>query len=148
MEHTKLHNIFGISLLLDFRNAFDTIEWSFLQNALNFFNFGDSIKPWVSAFCTGPESAVLNNGFSTNYFQLSRGVRQGCPLSPFLFILEAEILACKIRQDKEKQGIRIFNSEAKIGQFVDDTALICKSCHSVEKQSKCQTPLGISLVCV
>ena len=103
---------------------------------LNFLNFGDSIKRWVSTFYTGPESAVLNNGFSTNYYQLSRGVRQGCPLSPYPFILGAEILARKI-QDKEIQGIRIFNSEVKISQFVDDTALICKSCHSVEKQSKC-----------
>ena len=121
MEHTKLHNIPGILLLLDFRKAFDTIEWSFIQNTLNFLNFGDGIKRWVSTFYTGPESAVLNNGFSTNYFELSRGVRQGCPLSPYLFILGAEILACKIRQDKEIQGIRIFNSEAKISQFADDT---------------------------
>ena len=101
MEHTKLHNIPGILLLLDFRKAFDTIEWSFIQNTLNFLNFGDGIKRWVSTFYTGPESAVLNNGFSTNYFELSRGVRQGCPLS--------------------------------ISQFADDTSLICKSCHSVEK---------------
>ena len=85
----------------------------------------------VSAFYTAPESAVLNNGFSTNYFQLSRGVRQGCSLSPYLSILGAEILACKTCQDKEIQGIRIFNSEAEISQFADDTSLICKSCHSV-----------------
>ena len=62
MEHAKLHNILGILLLLDFRKAFDTIEWSFIQNS-------DSIKRWVSTFYTGPDSAVLNNGFCfTNYF--------------------------------------------------------------------------------
>ena len=148
MEHTKLHNIPGILLLLDFRKAFDTIEWSFIQNTLSFLNFGDGIKRWVSTFYTGPESAVLNNGFSTNYFQLSRGVRQGCPLSPYLFILGAEILACKIRQNKEIQGIRIFNSEAKISQFADDTSLICKSCHSVEKAIEVLDSFGIYLVCV
>ena len=79
MEQTKLQNIPGILLLLDFRKAFDTIEWSFIQNTLNLLNFGDGIKRWVSTFYTSPESAVLNNGFSTNYFQLSRGARQGCP---------------------------------------------------------------------
>ena len=133
MEHTKLHNIPGILLLLDFRKAFDIIECSFFENTLNFLNFGDGIKRWVSTSYTGPESAVLNNGFSTNYFELSRGVRQTCPLSPYLFILGAEFLPCKIRQGKEIQGIRIFNSEAKISQFADDTSLICKSCHSVER---------------
>ena len=50
MEHTKLYNIPGILLLLDFRKAFDTIEWSFIQNTLNFLNFGDGIKRWVSTF--------------------------------------------------------------------------------------------------
>ena len=76
MEHTKLYNIPGILLLLAFRKGFDTIEWPSIQNTLNFLNFGDGIKRWISTFYTGLESAVLNNGFSTNYFQLSRGVRQ------------------------------------------------------------------------
>lgn len=133
LEQTKLQNIPGILLLLDFQKAFDTIEWSYIQNTLDLLNFGQSIKRWISTFYTNPESAVLNNGFSTNYFQLSRGVRQGCPLSPYLFILGVEILACKIRQDKEIQGIKIFNSEVKISQFADDTSLICNSCESVEK---------------
>ena len=123
MEQTKLQNIPGILILLDFLKAFDTIEWSFIQNTLNLLNFGVGIKRWVSVFYSSPESAVLNNGFSTNYFQLSRGVRQGCPLSPYLFILGVEILACKIRQNKEMQGIKVFNSEAKISQFADDTSL-------------------------
>ena len=48
-------------------------------------------------------------------------------MSPYLFILGTEI------GDKEIQEIRIFNSEAKISQFADDTSLVCKSCHSVEK---------------
>ena len=103
---------------------------------LNFLNFGDGIKRWVSTFYTGPESAVLNNGFSFDYQEaLDRAVL--C-----LFILGAEILACKICQDKEIQGIRIFNSEVKISQFADDTSLICKSCHSVEKAIKVLDSFG------
>jgi len=46
--------------------------------------------------------------FSGNYFALSRGVRQGCPLSPFLFVLAVVLLACKIRQDKVIKRIKIF----------------------------------------
>ena len=92
LEQTKLRNIPGILLQLDFRKAFDTIEWDFIQRTIALFNFGESIQRWISIFYVNTESAVLNNGFCTNYFRLSRGVRQGCPLSPCLFILAAELL--------------------------------------------------------
>ena len=106
IQQTELQKIPGILLFLDFQKAFDTLEWSFIQHTLHLFNFGNSIKKWVSAFYTNSESSVLNNGFCTNYFKLSRGVRQGCPLSPYLFILAAEVLATRIRQDKTVRGIR------------------------------------------
>ena len=44
-------------------------------------NFGSSIKRWISAFYTNVESAVLNNGYATNWFKPSKGARQECPLS-------------------------------------------------------------------
>ena len=75
LEQTKLQNILGILLQLDFQKAFDTIEWKFIQNAIAFFNFGESIQRWISTFYSNIQSSVLNNGFSTNYFALSRGVR-------------------------------------------------------------------------
>ena len=96
MEQTELQDIPGIRLLLDFRKAFNTIEWDFIQKTLK---FGTYFKQWVKALYTNSESAVLHNGFTTDYFKLSRGVRQGCPVSPYLFTLGVEILAAKIRQD-------------------------------------------------
>ena len=76
MEQTELQDIPGILLLLDFRKAFDTIEWNFIQQSLSLFNFGPCLKQWVKTFYTNSESAVLHNGFTTNFFKLSRGVRQ------------------------------------------------------------------------
>ena len=133
LEQTKLRNIPGILLQLDFRKAFDTIKWDFIQRTIALFNFGESIQRWISIFYVNTESAVLNNGFCTNYFRLSRGVRQDCPLSPCLFILAAELLACKIRQDKEIQGIKLFGRELKLSQFADDTTLLNSNCKSVNK---------------
>ena len=83
--------------LLTLKKTFDTIEWPFIQNVLRHFNFGQVIRKLVSILYSDVESAVINGGYTTNYFKVSRGVRQGCPLSPLLFILSVEILAQKIR---------------------------------------------------
>ena len=131
-EQMKIQNVPGILISIDFRKAFDSLEWSCIQNSLQKFDFGDSIRRWIGVFYSDIESAVLNNGFSTKWFQPSRGVRQGCPLSPYLFILAAEILASEIRQTPIVKRIRIFGSEIVLSQFADDTNLLCADLTSVE----------------
>ena len=63
MEHTKLHNIPGVLASLDFKKAFDSLEWGCIMNTLDVFNFRTSIKRWIIPFYTNIESAVINNGF-------------------------------------------------------------------------------------
>ena len=52
LEQTRIQNIPGILLQLDFQKAFDTIEWNFIQRTITLFNFGESIQRWVSTFYT------------------------------------------------------------------------------------------------
>ena len=69
----------------------------------------------------------------TDYFEITRGVRQVCPLSPSIFILAVELLALKIRQSPECRGIRLPNDkEARISQFADDTTIITNSTDSLK----------------
>ena len=112
-------------LFIDFRKVFDAIEWDFIQKSIEMFNFGPNIRKWISILYTNVESGVMNAGFKTNYFKVSKGVRQGCPLSPLLFVLAVELLGLKIRQDQLCRGIKLPDGqEAKISQFADDTTLI------------------------
>ena len=59
-----------------------------------------------------------------NFFSLRRGCRQGDPISPYLFILCAEILGKMVRKNKEIKGISINGKEYKLSQYADDTHLI------------------------
>ena len=106
MEYTKLQKIPGILVSLDSAKLLILLNGPFVMKTLDYFNFGSDIKRWVSTFYTNIESTGLNNGFATNWFKPSKGVGQGCPMSPYLFILSAEILAHKIRQDPSYNGIK------------------------------------------
>ena len=63
---------------------------------------------------------MSNNGFATSFFQLKRGVRQGDPLSPLLFIIALEILAIDIRNNIQIKGITVDGNELKLVIFADD----------------------------
>ena len=74
---------------LDMKNSFDQVKLSFLNDVLNSFGFGADFVRLIKA-CTGkPLIAPLVNCRPTNFFQATIGLRQGCPLSPLLYILMA-----------------------------------------------------------
>ena len=79
---------------------------------------------WIKLFYHDIETCILNNGWSSNLFKLERRVRQGCPLSPYLFILCAEVLADAIREDNNIKSILVDGYEIKISLYADDTTLI------------------------
>ena len=133
MEQTKIEKSFGLLLALDFHKAFDTLEWPLLQYMLRMFNFGESLRRWVGIFYNNIESTILNNGLATNWIKPSRAVRQGCTLSPFLFVLSAELMASKIHQfSTNVTGICLSGNEFKLSQFADDTNLICSDLASAD----------------
>ena len=85
-------------IAVDFEKAFDSVSHEFLLKALKLFGFGPSFCSWVETLYNGICSCVMNGGTSTGYFDISRGVRQGDPLSPYLFVVVIEILAHAVRQ--------------------------------------------------
>ena len=121
IDKLNSNNQEGLLLLIDFEKAFDSVEWNFLDGALKVFNFGQSMRRWVKTFYKNINSSVLYNGHCSNCFSVSRGVRQGDPLSPYLFIICAELLADAIKQNGEINGITVNNEEFLLGQYADDT---------------------------
>lgn len=117
----KNQNIPGLILSIDFEKAFDTVSWKFISKTLDYFNFGQSIKRWISIFQNGAETTILQNGFMSDFINLKRGCRQGDPLSPYIFLLCVEILGQMIRKHEDIKGIKINEKEIRISQYADDT---------------------------
>ena len=121
----------GIILQLDFEKAFDSVEWNFMVETLKSFNLGENFISFVKCCYTDIYSCVSNNGYTTNWFSLFRGMRQGCPLSCLLFILCAEIMSNRIRANENIHGIYIGLNEHKIKQFADDCTCFVRDIPSI-----------------
>ena len=79
-----MKKISGIFLFIDFEKAFDSIEWNFIKRSLELFNLGPFLTRWFSILYNNSEAAVMNAGYMTDYFTVSRRVRQGCPLPLYI----------------------------------------------------------------
>ena len=120
MDYTKLHNLPGLMVTTDFEKAFDSLSWNFLFKSLEKFNFGESFMKWIRLLYTNISSCIMNNGVATPLFSIRRGVRQGDPLSPYLFILALETLLTAIKQNQDIKGIVVEDKEIKCIAFADD----------------------------
>ena len=123
----------GLLLLVDFQKAFDSINWKYVIDILEIFNFGPTFVRWVEIIYTNISSCITNNGRSSHYFGLHRGVRQGDPLSPYIFIIAVEILALVIKQSRKIRGVKVNSKEIKVTQYADDLTLILFDLKSLQE---------------
>jgi len=117
---------------VDYEKAYDSVNWDFLYHMMERMGFCDRWISWVKE-CLGSSSvSVLVNGSPTNEFTPTRGLRQGDPMAPFLFLIVAEGLAGLVRQAVKKDlysGIKVGSNETNVGllQFADDTLFLCEA---------------------
>ena len=112
------------ALSLDAEDAFDRVEWQYLFSTLEAFGFGRIFIGWVKLLYTNPKASVTTNSIISQSFELQRGTRQGCPLSPLLFALALEPLAAAIRRDPDFPGIQVGNSCHKLMLYADDALVL------------------------
>ena len=124
LNYTDVNKIPGMLLLIDFEKAFDTVSHDFILKTLKAFKFGNDIRRWFETLYKNASSSVIINGNISRPFQIQRSCRQGDPLSPYIFVLCAEILASMIRGNENIRGIQIRDLDFKITQYADDTTLI------------------------
>lgn len=118
----------GILCKVDFEKAFDHLNWDFLDEFFQLMGFGSKWRQWIRCCVEFTRFSILINGSATGYFKSKKGIRQGNPMSPFLFLLVGEALTFMIKRAQEQgllSGFQVKNDGLMIShlQFANDTLI-------------------------
>ena len=122
MQISQSKNIPAIFTSFDFRKAFDLVQWDILFKTMSYLNFGEGFINYIRNLYKDIESCTTNCGYTNQYFSITRGLRQGCPLSSGLFTILVEVLGNKLRNSSHISGIMDDNSDHK--KFTLNTQMI------------------------
>ncbi|KAJ9562069.1 hypothetical protein OSB04_007229 [Centaurea solstitialis] len=116
-------------LKVDFQKAFDTLNWNYLDMVMGQMNFGSTWRAWIRSCLDSSRVSVLVNGSPSHEFSMFRGIRQGDPLAPFLFLIAAEGLNVALLEAIDGnvfQGINLPHGGPIIShlQYADDAIFI------------------------
>ena len=137
LQYADENRLEAFLVSIDQEKAFDRVDHEFLFRTLRHFGFGETFVAWVKTIYTHITSKVKNKGFLSGVIHITRGVRQGCPLSQLLYVVVAEVLANAIRADDTIRGINLPSvPQKKLGGYADDLALYLATMTSVENAFK------------
>ena len=123
---------------LDQSKAFDRVDHSFLEAVLSAAGFGVDFRTWIRLMYASPGVMVEVNGVRSKPFTLSRSIRQGCPLSPMLYVLALEPFLLKLRANPVLRGITLPGASvlARYTAYADDVSLLVTSISEIEEVQK------------
>ena len=117
----------AVIAFLDFRKAYDTINRDFMFAVMEAMGVGPGLLHWVRVLLSNTSFVALVNGFVSRPVHTYAGVRQGCPLSPLLYLFVAQALTCWLRASG--LGIPVSGRMCPASQYADDTQALLPSLH-------------------
>ncbi len=126
----------GFILFIDFYKAFDSIEHPFIFVFLRLFGFGEKFRKIIKSLYENSNSSFSLPGGTSPRISINRGIKQGCPISPFLFIITTELLSIFIK-NSTIAPLEVLGQTVIISQFADDTAFFMKQLSEVPKILQC-----------
>lgn len=104
----------------DAEKAFDRASWQFMFSTLEHIGLGDKMRSWISAIYSNLTARVRANGVLSEPFAITNGTRQGCPLSPLLFVLLLEPFLNHVRLNSGIKGVEVNKTQYKVSAYADD----------------------------
>ncbi|XP_058759889.1 uncharacterized protein LOC131633191 [Vicia villosa] len=132
LDWAKRKNKSCLLLNVDFEKAYYSVSWNYLRSVMN--NIGSGVQwfDWMEAFIFMIHMFVLLNGSVRKDFKAQKGLRQGDPLSLFIFVLAMEGLTSLVRKSVELGDFKPFKygevEYVDILQFADDTVILREAC--------------------
>lgn len=124
IQHARIKRNPLLLVASDAEKAFDRLNWQYLRAVLEKFNFPTPFINKIMALYTTPSARIKVNGELSEPLNIRNGTRQGCPLSPLLFVLSLEPFLIKIRENSQIKGLRSKYREHKIAAYADDTLFV------------------------
>ncbi|KAL0291807.1 UNVERIFIED_CONTAM: hypothetical protein Sradi_7012900 [Sesamum radiatum] len=118
------------TIKVDIQKAYDSVHWDFILESLNIFNFPTRFISWVEQCMTTASFSVALNGSIHGFFNSSRGLRQGDPMSPYLFVIAMEIWHCLLQHRTQNDDNFQYHWKCRelgilnLG-FADDVLIFC-----------------------
>uniref|UniRef100_A0A670IWQ4 Reverse transcriptase domain-containing protein n=1 Tax=Podarcis muralis TaxID=64176 RepID=A0A670IWQ4_PODMU len=114
----------AIMMFVDAEKAFDNVVWDFMLKNLEHMEVGKDFFNGIRAIYTEQKAKLIINNIVTEEIKIQKGTRQGCPLSPLLFIMVLEVLLYSIRQNEKIKGVTIGQNAYKTKAFADDLVIM------------------------
>ncbi|XP_026433322.1 uncharacterized protein LOC113330706 [Papaver somniferum] len=120
----------NVGLKLDISQAFDTVSWDFIAEVFRQYGFSDSWCMWVLNILSLARISVMINGCHEGYFSVTRGLRQGDPLSPLIFVLIEDVLSRNLSKLFANHNMNVMVSKKGVAPthflFADDILIFCR----------------------
>lgn len=130
LQWAKSSNQPTVFLKLDFSKAYDKVSWPFLFKSMSSLGIHESFIKWTKMLFNNARASVTLDGTPGKEFRVERGVRQGCPLAPYLFLIVGETLNHIIKKAMREgriHGVKLPGGKQQcISQYADDTSFLIK----------------------
>lgn len=129
MHAAGMRKFEGLLLSTDAEKAFDRVAWDFMLETCRFIGLGNNMMSWISTLYKNPSAQLKINGSLSSTVEIKNGTRQGCPLSPLLFILTLEPFVRRIVAERAIQGFEVGKKEYKMVAYADDLLFFIRNPH-------------------